>query len=199
MNSFVRFVVILAGLGFGPCATAAGPAATNHYFSASYYQNSTEFATAAGDISADLDNFMLGYGWMFNTYLGIEGRAGISAKKSETSTTGATSGTTTSAVNDSLFGVFVRGSLPLASQNITLYGLIGMSSASNTYASSNLTSSVSYSAEATGVSYGLGAELFGTPSTSFHVEWMKYLSATDLSSKGFVLGVTHHFAMPKLW
>ena len=199
MNSFVRLVVILAGLGFGPYATAAAPVKTNHYFSASYYQNSTEFATTAGNIESDLDNFMFGYGWMFNSYLGVEGRAGLSAKKSDTSTTGATTGTTTSAVNDSLLGVFLRGSLPLASQNIALYGLLGMSSASNTYSSSNLTTSASYSTEATGLSYGLGAELFGTPSTSFHVEWMKYLSATDLTSKGFVLGVTHHFAMPKLW
>ena len=199
MNSFVRFVVILAGLSLGPYAMAAGPARTNHYFSASYYQNSTEFSTTAGVIAADLDNFMLTYGWMFNSYLSGEGRAGFSAKKSETSTTGATTGTTTSAVNDFLYGAFVRGSLPLTSQNITLYGVLGMSSASNTYAYSNLTTSASYSKTAAGLSYGLGAELFGTPSTSFHVEWTKYLSATDLKSKGFVLGVTHHFVMPKLW
>lgn len=199
MNSFVRFVAILAGLGFIPNASAAGPVRTNHYFSASYYQNSTEFSTTAGAITSDLDNIMFTYGWMFNSYLSVEGRAGFSAKKSETSTTGATTGTTTNAVNDSLYGVYVRGSLPLTSQNITLYGLLGMSSAGNTYSYSNLTSSASFSTKATGLSYGVGAELFGTPTTSFHVEWTKYLSATDLKSQGFVLGVTHHFAMSKLW
>ena len=119
----------------------------------------------------------------------------MSAKKSSESTT-----VTYSAVNDSLFSAFLRGSLPLSSQNITLYGLVGMSRASNTYSTENLSSGeVSYTTTGTGLSYGVGAELFGTPSTSFHVEWTKFLSASDLSSKGFVLGITHHFAMSKLW
>lgn len=195
MNSFVRSVAILAGLSFGPYATAAGPAAINHYFSGSYYQNSTEFATSAGNISADLDNLMFSYGWIFMPHLSIEARAGLSAEKSND---GATS--TTSAGNDSMYGVFLRGSLPLTAQNITLYGLVGMSSASNTYTIDSLsTGKLSYTTTATGLSYGVGAELFGTPSTSFHVEWTKYLSATDLTSKGFVLGITHHFAMSKPW
>jgi len=197
MNSFARSVALLAGLSFGTYAMAAGPAATNHYFGASYYQNSTEFSTSAGDISADLDNMMFNYGWNFVSYLSIEGRAGLSAKKSsETSTTGVT----TSAVNDSLYGVFLRGSLPLSSQNITAYGLVGMSHASNTYTTESLVvGAKSYTTSATGLSYGVGAELFGTPSTSFHVEWTKFLSGTDLTSKGFVLGISHHFAMSKPW
>ena len=196
MNSFARSVALLAGLSFGPYATAAGPAATNHYFGASYYQNSTEFTTGAGNIAADLDNFMFSYGWIFAPHLSIEARAGLSAEKSSDT---ATNGVTTSAVNDSMYGVFLRGSLPLSSQNITLYGLVGMSSASNTYTATTLTTSTSYSKTATGLSYGVGAELFGTPSTSFHVEWTKFLSATDFTSKGFVLGITHHFAMSKPW
>ncbi len=198
MNSFMRCVALLAGLGVGPFATAAGPAAPNHYFSASYYQNSTEFTTTAGNISADLDNFMLTYGWIFAPYLSVEARAGWSAKKSDDAT--ATNLATTSAANNSLYGVFLRGSLPLASQNVTLYGLVGTSSASNTYTTESLsTGALSYSTKATGLSYGVGAELFGTPSTSFHVEWTKYLSATKLTSKGFVLGITHHFSMSNLW
>ena len=195
MNSFVRSVAILAGLSFGPYATAAGPA-TNHYFSASYYQNSTEFATTAGNKAADLDNIMFTYGWTFIPYVSVEARAGLSAEKSGTT---ATNGTTISATNDSIYGVFLRGSLPLSSQNITLYGLVGLSSASDTYTSATTTTSNSYTKTGTGLSYGAGAELFGTPSTSFHVEWTKYLSATDIKSKGFVLGITHHFAMSKLW
>lgn len=197
MNSFARSVAILAGLSFAPYATAAGPAAaTNHYFGASYYQNSTEFTTAAGNIAADLDNFIFSYGWIFLPHLSVEGRAGLSAAKSSKNTS---TSITYDAVNDSMYGVFLRGSLPIASQNITLYGLIGLSSASNTYKISSLTSSTSYTTSATGLSYGVGAELFGTPSTSFHLEWMKYLSATDMTSKGFLVGVTHHFSMPKLW
>lgn len=195
MNSFVRSVAILAGLSFGPYAMAAGPA-TNHYFSASYYQNSTEFATTSGNKAADLDNIMFAYGWTFIPYVSIEARAGLSAEKSSAT---ATNGTTTSATNDSIYGVFLRGSLPQSSQNITLYGLVGLSSASNTYTSATTTTSTSYTKTGTGLSYGAGAELFGTPSTSFHVEWTKYLSATDIKSKGFVLGITHHFAMSKLW
>jgi len=196
MNSFVRSVVILAGLSFGPCATAASPTATNHYFGASYYQNSTEFTTDAGPISSNLDNIIFTYGYTFLPHVSIEARAGLSEKKSDDT---ATSGTTNSAVNDSLYGVFLRGSLPLSSQNITVYGLVGMSSASNTYTTESLLASTSYTTTATGLSYGVGAELFGTPSTSFHVEWTKYLSATELTSKGFVLGITHHFAMSKPW
>ena len=197
MNSFARSVALLAGLSFGPYATAAGPAAVpNHYFSASYYQNSTQFTTAAGNIAADLDNFMFTYGWIFIPHLSIEARAGSSAAKSSETTT---SSITRSAVNDSLYGVYLRGNLPLPSQNISLYGLVGLSSASNTYSTSTLTTSVSYTTTATGLSYGVGAELFGIPSTSLHVEWMNYLSANDIKSKGFVLGITHHFAMPKLW
>jgi hypothetical protein len=197
MNSFVQSVAILAGLSFGPYANAASPAATNHYFGASYYQNSTGFTTDAGDISSDLDNIMFSYGWTFAPHLSIEARAGLSAKKSNDT---ATNGVTTSAVNDSLYGAFLRGSLPLSSQNITVYGLVGMSSASNTYTTESLTTgALSYTTTKTGLSYGVGAELFGTPSTSFHVEWTKYLSATDLTSKGFVLGITHHFSMSKPW
>lgn len=196
MNFFARSVALLAGLSFGPSAFAA-PAATNHYFSASYYQNSTEFSTTAGTIGADLDNIMFSYGWIFAPYLSIEARAGLSAAKTDDSTT---SGTTTSAVNDALYGAFLRGSLPISSQNITVYGLVGLSSASNTYSTESLaTGELSYTATATGLSYGVGAELFGTPSTSFHVEWTKYLSETKLTSKGFVLGITHHFAMSKPW
>ena len=199
MNSFVRSVAILAGLSFGPYATAAGPA-INHYFSASYYQNSTEFATTARNIAADLDNIMFTYGWTFIPYVSVEARAGLSAEKSSDT---ATNGTTTSATNDSIYGVFLRGSLPLSSQNITLYGLVGLSSASDTYTSTtttnSTTTSTSYTKTGTGLSYGAGAELFGTPSTSFHVEWTKYLSATDIKSKGFVLGITHHFSMSKPW
>jgi hypothetical protein len=56
-----------------------------------------------------------------------------------------------------------------------------------------------YSAFANGMSYGVGVELFGTPTTSLHVEWIKYLSTEDMSSYGFTAGLTHHFAMPKLW
>ncbi len=199
MNSFARSVALLAGLSFGSYAMAAGPAATNHYFSASYYQNSTEFTTTVGNISSDLDNMMFSYGWVFVPYLNlsIEARAGWSAtKSSDTKTNGAT----TSAVNDSLYAVFLRGSLPLASHNIALYGLLGTSRASNTYTTESLAAGkLSYTTTATGLSYGMGAELFGTPSTSFHVEWTKYLSATELASKGFVLGITHHFAMSKPW
>lgn len=197
MNSFARSVALLAGLSVGPYALAAGPAATNHYFSASYYQNSTEFSIEPGTVSADLDNMMFSYGWVFAPYLSIEGRAGVSAKKtSET----ATNGITESVVNDSMYGAYLRGSLPLSSQNITVYGLVGLTSASNTYTEESLADGkLSYTTTATGLSYGLGAELFGTPSTSFHVEWTKYLSSTDLTSKGFVLGITHHFAMSKPW
>lgn len=195
MNSFARSVAILAGLSFGPYAAAAAPAATNHYFSASYYQNSTQFSAAGGDISADLDNFMFTYGWAFMPYLSIEGRGGMSAKKTSETTTA-----TFNAVNDSLFSALLRGSLPLSSQNVTLYGVVGLSRASNTYSTESLTSGeASYTTTATGLSYGVGAELFGTPSTSFHVEWTKFLSSSDLTSKGFVLGITHHFAMSKLW
>ena len=197
MNSFVRSAAILAGLSFGPYAIAAGPAATNHYFGASYYQNSTEFSTTVGDRAADLDNIVFMYGWTFAPHLSIEARAGLSATKSDDT---ATNGVTTSAVNDSLYGVFLRGSLPISSQNITAYGIVGMSSASNTYTTESLTTGVlSYTTTATGLSYGVGAELFGTPSTSFHVEWTKFLSGTDFTSKGFVLGITHHFAMSKPW
>ena len=195
MNSFVRSVAILAGLSFGPYAMAAGPA-TNHYFSTSYYQHSAEFSTTAGNFTADLDNIMFTYGWTFIPYVSVEARAGLSAEKSSAT---ATNGTTRSATNDSIYGVFLRGSLPLSSQNITLYGLVGLSSASDTVTSATTTTSTSHTKTGTGLSYGAGAELFGTPSTSFHVEWTKYLSATDIKSKGFVLGITHHFAMSKPW
>jgi len=195
MNSFVRFVAILAGLGFGQYATAAGPAA-NHYFGFSYYQQHTEFDTDAGAISSNPDTFVVKYGYSLFRNLAIEAHFGMSTEEVDETTDD-------SVVTDYLVSVFARGELPLAAQNITLYGLVGVSSAKATYDTEEsvlgIATPVSYSNDASGLSYGLGMELYGTPSTSFHIEWMKYLSADEFVSNGFVAGITHHFGMPKLW
>lgn len=198
MNSFVRYVAILAGFGCfvtGPYATAASPA-TNHYFGVGYFQQHTEFDTDAGPFTSNPDSFILKYGYTLFRNVAIEVHAGTSAKEvNETNDK--------SVATDYLFSVFARGELPLPAQNITLYGLLGATRAKATYETEQsvlgIATPVSYSKEASGLSYGLGVELYGLPSTSFHIEWMKYLSADEYISNGFVFGITHHFGMPKLW
>lgn len=196
MNSFVRFVAILAGLGFGQYATAASPAANNHYFGFGYYQQHTEFDTDAGSISSNPDTFVAKYGYSLFRNLAVEAHFGMSTEEVDEETDD-------SVVTDYMFSVFARGELPLAAHNITLYGLVGLSSAKATYDTEEsvlgIATPVSYSGDATGLSYGVGVELYGLPSTSLHVEWMSYLSADEFISKGFVFGITHHFGMPKLW
>lgn len=195
MNSYVRFVVILASVGFGPYATAASPVA-NHYFGISYFQQNTEFNTDVGTVSSSPDSFMLKYGYSLLRHVAIEVHGGMSTEEVDDTTS-------YSVANDYIFSVFARGELPLTAHNITLYGLAGASSAKATYNTevsvSGIATPVSYSKSASGLAYGLGAELYGTPTTSFHVEWMKYLTTDDYTSDGFVFGITHHFGAPKLW
>jgi hypothetical protein len=100
--------------------------------------------------------------------------------------------------NNYLVGAFVRGQLDFPAYNTTLYGLLGASRAKTTHTgdATNVAAASSHEETANGLSFGFGVELFGAPSTSFHLEWMRYLNTDYLTSEGLVLGITHHFAMP---
>lgn len=190
MNPLARLAATLSAFCFASSALAATPP-TNHYMSISYFQNSTEFVTDAGTILSDVDNLNLRYGYRLFSILAVEGIFSFSGEKVDEDDE-------TSVQNDYLYSVLARGNWNLPAYNVSLYGMLGASHAKNTYTTdgSALTSTVSYSTTASGLSYGVGVELFGAPSTALHVEWIRYLNTDDLVAEGWVFGLTHYFAMP---
>lgn len=191
MNTFLRAAITVMGLGIAPWAGAAEPL-SKHYVAVSYYPNATEFSANSGTVSANLDNVVFRYGYQLFSMFGIEGMYGFSA--AETS-----ADEDESVQNNSMAGVYARGVVDLATVNIKLIGRVGLTAMENEYTVNTITATTTYTTEATGLSYGIGAELFGTQSTALHIEWMKFLSTDDLESEGWVLGFTHHFGMPNLW
>lgn len=190
MNSLARLAVTLFAFCSASFALAATPS-TNHYMSISYFDNSAEFSTDAGAYRVPLDNVNLRYGYKFFNFLSVEGLVGTSDEL-------IFEDDGTRVKNDYLIGVFARGSLNLPAQNISLYGLLGASRAKLTYTidETSLVQATNYTVTANGLSFGAGIELFGAPSTSFHVEWMRYLDTNYLTTEGWVLGLTHYFVTP---
>ncbi len=192
MNSLARFAGTLLAFLSASSAFGATPA-TNHYFGISYFQNSSEFTDDNGSFISHLENINLRYGYKMFKYLAVEGLFGFSEEKTDDSGD-------VSLQNDYLVGIFARGNLSLPIENVTVYGLVGTSRAKYSSSVDSQTGSSTTTAFASttknGVSYGAGVELFGAPNTAFHIEWTRYLNIDDTVSEGWVLGLTHYFAMP---
>ena len=174
---------------------------SGNYVGIEYMNQSASFsfqqATSTSDVDTDLDGIIFRVGRYFSNYLGLELHGGFSLehKNFDNSTT---------AKNDYLAGLFVRGNIPFYQQNINLYALVGGSTARVSY--TEPTRNVGGQAaggkttiKGNGLSYGLGLELYGTPNTALNIEWKRYLSKADFKLQGFSVGIIHHFGSSKMF
>lgn len=94
-------------------------------------------------------------------------------------------------------GIYARASWRLT--NITLFGLVG-------YGYYNVVEDISYydgfketdKTDESGLSYGLGLELFGSGRTALSLSWMQLIKEKDefdyeLNTQAVFLGITHYF------
>lgn len=190
MNSLARLAVGLFAVCSASSAVAATPA-NKHYVSFSYFANETEISVGSGAYRLSLDNIGVRYGYKLFKFLSVEGILSTSDER-------VFEDDGTRVKNNYLVGAFARGEFEFTAANTTVYGLLGASRAKTTHTTDAtlLTSASSEEETANGLSFGLGVELFGSPSTSFHAEFVRYLNTDYLTSEGVVLGITHHFSLP---
>ncbi len=194
MISLARLAVGLLAVCSVSTAFAEEPP-TKNYFSIGYYDNSMEFSSNAdnGAFRVQLDNISLRYGYQLFNFLAIEGVFTTSEERLFPDDG-------TKVKNNYIIGAYARGQLQFPAYNTTLYGVAGLAHGKLTYTIEGnlLTGTTTDTITGNGISYGVGVELYGAPSTSFHFEIMQYLDTDYLTSQGIVLGITHHFAWPKM-
>lgn len=85
--------------------------------------------------------------------------------------------------------VFARGNLLFDNDRVQLYGLLGLTHAKGSASGSG----IALNGRKTGVSYGVGVELYGNASTAVNLEWIQLLKKSDFDYQTINLGFVHHF------
>ncbi len=89
---------------------------------------------------------------------------------------------------DNLFGVYVKGGMPLA-QNLYPYAVLG-------YTRAKLTATAygnSFSDSETDISFGFGLDLKTASEVTFSAEYMNYFDKDEVEISGFSLSVSKNF------
>ncbi len=128
------------------------------------------------EVTAGVTNVGLHGGYRFSRFFALEGRLGYSR------TSSSELGERPDLV---LGGGFARVDLPF--DRVSLYGLLGASTIGYDVGDGNKRES--------GVSGGVGVEIYGTPRTALNLEYVSH-AAGDY--EGIGIGVIHHFNWPSL-
>lgn len=171
----------------------AGPSYRGLYFGGSFTRLDIE------DVDETFNGAVIKLGYDLTNFLGIEAHGGATAEQTYINETG-------TGLVDAQFGhagIYAR--LNWRATNSMLYALVGYSYFN---VNSNFTSYTdpaddrSYDDNLSGLSYGIGAELFGSPKTSVTANVMQLIKEKDefgfeWNVRTVYIGITHYFNKQK--
>lgn len=132
-------------------------------------------------------------GYHANEYFAVEGRLGIGLSDDSVTVTipDGFGGTVTGDVDvelDRLFGAYAVGYLPLGDA-AAAYGLVGFTNAKATFSANGFSDSDTDS----GLSYGIGFDLYPTSAFAVNAEYVQYLDETDYDLSALSIGAKFLF------
>lgn len=171
----------------------AGPSFRGLYFGGSFARHDIQ------DIDTRFNGVVLKLGYDVTNFLGVETHGGATAKQTVLDATG----TGTTDVQFQHAGIYAR--VNWRSTNSMLYALVGYSYYNihqDFSASSNPATNGSYDENLSGLSYGIGAELFGSGRTSVTANIMQLIKEKDefgfeWNVRTVYIGITHYFRKQK--
>ncbi|MCG6970318.1 MAG: outer membrane beta-barrel protein [Gammaproteobacteria bacterium] len=193
----LRLTIIIFFILFAPNAFAQGSFSRGLYLGGSFTRHSLKDVEFDGSLNGAV--FKIGYD--IASFFAIEGQIGGTIPEDYViiNEQGQIAGDYD--VRSEHAGIFLRGNWRL--RNVTLYGLLG-------YGYYNLIESekidgqsdVTYFTEESGLSYGIGVDLFGSRRTALSLNWMQLIKeetefdfTLDVSS--IYLGITYYFKPQK--
>jgi hypothetical protein len=180
-------------LVFVTSAAFAGPSFRGLYFGGSFARHDIE------DIDQRFNGAVIKLGYDVTNFLGIEAHGGMTAEQRFLDATG--SGTVD--VQFQHAGIYAR--LNWRETNSMLYALVGYSYYhihENFTSFSDPATNGSYNENLSGLSYGIGAELFGSAKTSVTANVMQLIKENDefgfeWNARTVYIGITHYFRTQK--
>lgn len=120
-------------------------------------------------------------GYKINDNVAVEGRLGTGVSSDSFDDFG----TKVKVETDNLYGVYVKGMLPIADV-ASVYGLVG-------YTHGKLSNSSMGSTSDGGLSYGAGAEFAITKQIGLNLEWAHLYKGDGYKTRALTLGVSYQF------
>jgi outer membrane immunogenic protein len=130
-------------------------------------------------------------GMFLNPNFAIEGRLGTGVQDDTEFLSGLGSGNDATLELDQIAGVYLTGHLSLADA-FSLYGLLGGSVVKGT-ASLPSISGLELSESNSGISYGVGADIYFLDNLALNAELIRYLDRSDFDLDAVSLGISYRF------